>query len=187
MVSTLTALLLALSAGRDTTIMLGQAERDLTGDGKPEVLQLVGTGKTVDSLDVVLSISSNGAILYRTRLAPITRRVGFDADRRMRSRPEHRAFLAQFGGWFFHKDKFLPVAEFIAAWRTQAPGRLAEVPENIARDGGFLPDSARAQSIWREIQDAAVTIFEFSAGGDAVTALGWSARTGRFYRLIECC
>ena len=187
MVSTLAALFLALSAQPDTTVVLGRADRDLTGDGKPEVLQLVGTGKTIDSLEVVFSISSEGAILYRTRLAPITRRVGFDADRRMRSRPEQRAFLAQFGGWFFHKDKFLKPSEFTSAWKSQAPGRLADVLENIARDGGFFPDSARAQSIWREIQDTGVTIFEFSAGGDAVTALGWSARTRRFYRLIECC
>ena len=187
MASLLNVVLLALAASRDTTVLLGKAERDLTGDGKPELLQLVGTGKTVDSLEVVLSISSDGAILYRTRLAPITRRVGFDADRQMRSPREQREFLTQFGGWFFHKDKFLVPAEFISAWKAKAPARLAEVPENIARDGGFFPDSARAQLIWREIQDAALTIFEFSAGGDAVTALGWSAATRRFYRLIECC
>jgi hypothetical protein len=187
MVSILTALLLASSIGRDTTVVLGRLERDLTGDGKPEVLQLVGIGKTIDSLDVALSISSGGKILYRRSLAPITRRTGFDADGRMRSHVEQGKFLAQFGGWFFHKDKFVRPAEFISAWRSQAPDRLAEVPKNIARDGGFFADSARGQAIWREIQDAAVTIFEFSPGGDAVTALGWSAQNRRFYSLIECC
>jgi len=32
-----------------------------------------------------------------------------------------------------------------------------------------------------------VTIFTFSPGGDAIVAIGWSARAGRFYRLLECC
>jgi hypothetical protein len=30
-------------------------------------------------------------------------------------------------------------------------------------------------------------IFTFSPGGDELVAIGWSARAGRFYRLLECC
>src|SRR5688500_11950377 len=36
----------------DTVIVLGMVERDLTGDGQPEVLRLTGVGQSTDSLDV---------------------------------------------------------------------------------------------------------------------------------------
>ena len=47
----------------ETTIVLGRVERDLTGDGKPELLRLIGRGRTIDSLDVTLTIEANGKIL----------------------------------------------------------------------------------------------------------------------------
>jgi hypothetical protein len=187
MISGLTALLLSMSASLDTTLVLGRVERDLTGDGKPEVLRLVGTGKTIDSLDVTLSIESLGATIYRIRLAPVTRRVGFDGDRRMRSPAQQRAWLADVGASFFHRNKFLRPIEFIASWRAQAPGHVAEIPGVIARDGRFFPDTVRAAAIWREIEAGTGTIFEFSPGGDGIIALGWSKLDARFYRLVECC
>jgi hypothetical protein len=171
----------------DTTVVLGMVERDLTGDGKPEVLRLVGTGKTIDSLDVTLSIVSVGKTVYHMSLAPLTRRVGFDADRRVRSLAQQREWIAEFGRWFFGDNKFVRPAGFLSSWGSQAPRRLAEIPEYIARDGAFYPDTVRAKSIWTEIQRSGVTIFEFSSGGDAVIAIGWSARDGRFYRIMECC
>jgi hypothetical protein len=60
----------------DTVVVIGTTERDLTGDDRPEILRLVGVGRTVDSLDVTLSIESAGRTVYRARLAPITRTVG---------------------------------------------------------------------------------------------------------------
>ena len=48
----------------DATIVLGMIERDLTGDGKPELLRVVGVGPTIDNLDVTFTVENDG-------LAPI--------------------------------------------------------------------------------------------------------------------
>jgi hypothetical protein len=188
MISVFSVLLVsAVAMQSDTTVVLGMVERDLTGDGKPEVLRLVGTGKTIDSLDVALSIESFGKTVYRMSLAPLTRRVGFDADRRMRTHAQQRKRVAEFGRWFFGDNKFLRPAAFLSSWGSQAPGRLAKIPEYIARDGAFYPDTVRAKFIWSEIQRSGVRIFEIASGGDAVVAIGWSGRDRRFYRVMECC
>ena len=150
-------------------------------------MRLVGVGKTIDSLDVTLSIESSGTTVYRATLAPLTRRVGSDADQRFRSPAQQRAWVADFGRWFFSDANFKRVPEFVSSWRDQAPRRLAKIPEYIARDGGFYPDTARGTAVWREMQRSAITVFEFASGGDAIIAIGWSAHDGRFYRLLECC
>lgn len=71
---------IALGAAADTTVLIGRAERDLTGDGKPEVLQLVGVGRTIDSLDVTLTITSGGRTIFRSGFAPLTRRISPGGD-----------------------------------------------------------------------------------------------------------
>jgi hypothetical protein len=209
------ASIVALQA--DTVVVIGMAERDLTGDNQPEILRLVGVGRSVDSLDVTLSIESAGRTVYRARLAPMTRTVGFDRSRRKLSRAQHRERLREFGKWFFGAGKFKRPPEFVKSWREQAPRQLAEIPSLIDRErrsstivdslvalghspieanrraqsvvvrSASLADSVRAVATWNEIQESGVTLFEFSAGGDHVTAIGWSARDRRFYRLLECC
>lgn len=209
------ASIVALQA--DTVVMIGMAERDLTGDGQPEVLKLVGDGRSVDSLDVTFSIESAGVTVYRTRLAPMTRTVGFGRSRRRLSRAQYREQRAEFGKWFFGPTKFKRPPEFMKTWGGQASGRVAQIPGVIARDRKFstsvdslvalgrspmeaertaqsvvlhsvsAADSIRAVATWKEIQESGLTLFEYSAGGDHVTAIGWSARDRRFYRLVECC
>jgi hypothetical protein len=200
----------------DTVVVIGMAERDLTGDGQPEVLKLVGDGRSVDSLDVTFSIESAGATVYRARLAPMTRTVGFDRSRRRLSRAQYREQRAEFGKWFFGPTKFKRPPEFVKTWGGQASGRVAQIPSVIARDRKFnttfdslvelgrspieaertaqsvlrfvsAADSIRAVATWKEIQESGVTLFEYSAGGDHATAIGWSAQDRRFYRLVECC
>ncbi len=187
MISAISALLLSAMPMRpDTTIVLGIVGRDLTGDGRPEVLQLVGTGKSLDSLHLTLSIEAAGKVIFTTAVAPLTRRVGFDADRRMRTSAQQRQLVSKFGRLFFADEKFVSPVAFTAAWG-QSTRRLAEVPVHIARDGRFYPDTARARSIWDEMQRTTIAIFEFSSGGDAIVAIGWSPRDRRFYRIMECC
>ena len=113
--------------------------------------------------------------------------MGFDADRRVRSSKEQRAYLAELGRTFFADVKFSPALVFVTRWRGQAPGRADEIPKVIARDGGFAADSLRGARIWNEVQRARLTIFEFSPGGDEIVAIAWSSADGRFYRLIDCC
>lgn len=170
----------------DTSIVLGLVERDLTGDGKAEVLRVVGVGTTVDNLDATFTIESAGRTIFRFTLEPLTRTVGFDRGRRPISEEEQRARVKEFGRWFFAHEKFRRPTEFVESLRGMAPGRVAEIPDVIARDR-HAADTRDASVIWEEILQSPVTIFTFSPGGDAIVAIGWSARAGRFYRLLECC
>ena len=151
----------------DVTVVLGHAERDLTGDGKPEILRVVGIGPTIDDLGVTFTIESAGRTIYRYDMGRMTRTVGFEA-------------------WFFGKEKFQRPQEFIEYLRASAPGKVADIPRVIDDDqqaSATVPGSV----IWDEIQNAPITIFTFSPGGDRIEAIGWSARAGRFYRLLDCC
>lgn len=189
-VRVLTVALLLMTSIRwlrpDTTVVLGLVERDLTGDGKPETLRLVGVGPTTDHLDVTFTIESAGKIVYRFKLVPLTRSVGFDAGRRRLSAGQHRARVEKFGQWFFGNEKFQRPAGFVDGLRAMSHTGVADIPAAIARDR--QPSETReGDQIWNEIRNSPVTIFTFSPGGDAVVAIGWSARAGRFYRLWECC
>jgi hypothetical protein len=201
----------------DTTVSLGRVERDLTGDGQPETLRIVGTGISIDSLDVTFYIESSGRVLFQRRLAPVTRSQGFGSRRRRLSDAEYRDRLETYARWFFDAGKFMQPEAFIEFVQRNAPGRLAAVAHVIERSrkeqlvidslvaSGFAPhdaekvaptlvarrgapyDTARAVSTWEEIQRTGVTVFSFSHAYDAVAAIAWSARDRRFYRLFECC
>ena len=168
----------------DTTAQLGTVTRDLTGDGVPEILSLIGRGPTVDSMEVTFSITSAGGPLYDTRWQ-ITRTVGFDAGRRQLSAAEHRARLNELGPWFFDDRKFKSPSSFVADLLKSARLHVDLIPSVIARQGSG--DSARARTIWEQMQASPIIIFEFSPGGDAIRALGWSTGDKRFYQLLECC
>jgi hypothetical protein len=170
----------------DTTVLLGLVERDLTGDGELEILRVVGVGPTTDNLAVTFTIESAGRTIYRFELAPLTRTVGFDAGRHVVSAEEHRARIKEFGRWFFAEEKFQRPAEFLEGLRGSARGRVAEIPEVIARDRQ-ASDTRAGSVIWQELLESGVTIFTFSPGGDTIVAVGWSAQADRFYRLLECC
>ena len=191
----------------DTVVILGMVERDLTGDGRPEVLRLTGVGQSTDSLDVTFVIESSRDTLFRTRLLPLTARS------RKLSAVDHRAQLDQFGGWFFGDGKFARPAAFVEQRGGETSRRMADIPYVIARDrrrqliDSILAaghpaseaernaqslsreglDSADAVDAWEKIRSSGVTVFTYSPGGDMVTAIVWSARDRRFYRLWECC
>ncbi|HKS07243.1 MAG TPA: hypothetical protein VJR92_13130 [Gemmatimonadaceae bacterium] len=170
----------------DTTIVLAETNRDLTGDGKPELLRLVGVGRTIDELDVTFMITSEGRVLYQMRFVPITRRIGFDATRRMRTAAQHRAHLAEYRTNFFAELKFKSPAGFVEDLRTSAEAHARQIPAVVASDRP--PSETRTgNEIWDEISGAPIIVFTFSPGGDRMMALGWSNRGGRFYSLIDCC
>lgn len=215
--SVIAVLVSIMAVQADTVVILGMVERDVTGDGRPEVLRLVGVGESVDNLDVTFSIEFSGRIVFQTPLSPMSKTVGVGAGRRELSSSEHRARLKEFSDWFFGDAKFKRPDEFVAEWRRQAPAHVPRIPEVIDRDrryqlavesliatgysraeaerrapsllggGGAADDSARAVGIWQEMQSTGVTVFEFSPGGDGLTAIAWSVRDQRFYRLVACC
>jgi hypothetical protein len=182
----LTAIASLVFSLADTTVVLGHREHDVTGDGTSEILRVVGTGRSVDSLDVTFFIVSGVDTVYRARLAPLTRTVGFDRGRHTVSADEHRRRLAEFGGWFFDTGKFVSPAAFVDEVRGMASGRLAEIAAVIERDRP-RSDARSGAVIWEEIRQAPVAVFTFSPGGDAVYAIAWSPSAQRFYRIFECC
>ena len=68
-------------------------------------------------------------------------------------------------------------AEFVDSLRASAPGRLAEIPDVIARHRQDS-DPRSGGAIWDEILKSPATIFTFSPGGDAIVAIGWSTCGG---------
>jgi hypothetical protein len=170
----------------DTTVVLGHAERDLTGDGKPEVLRVVGVGPTIYDLGVTFTIESAGKTIYRYDMGRMTRTVGFDGGRHVISEEQHRTRIKEFGPWFFGKEKFQRPQEFVEFLRASAREHIAQIPNVIASDQ-HASETVSASVIWEEIQQSPVTIFTFSPGGDRIEAIAWNARAGRFYRLFACC
>jgi hypothetical protein len=175
---------LALQA--DTTVVLGHAEKDLTGDGKPEILRVVGVGPTIYDLSVTFTIESAGKMIYQYNMARMTRMSGDTEGGKMRTPAQHRAQLKEFGPFFFDERKFTRPQEFVEFLRTSARRHIAEIPKVIEGDRQ-ASDTVPGSVIWEEIQQAPVTIFRFSPGGDRIVAIGWHARTGRFYSLLSCC
>lgn len=171
---------------RDTTVVLGLVERDLTGDGEPETLRVIGVGRTIDHLEPTFTIESAGRTIYLFKLAPLTRTVGFDAGRQVISAEQHQVRLKEFGRWFFAEEKFQRPAEFVERLRAMARLLVPEIPDVIARDRQ-ASDARDGSEIWEEILKSPVTILTFSPGGDTIVAIGWSVQAGRFYRLLECC
>ena len=176
--SALIGSMMALQADKPVTV--GQIERDLTGDGEPEILRLVGVGPTMDNLSVTFVIESAGRTIYRFQLAPLTRGAGVLAAE------DPRARIKDYERWFFGEEKFQRPEEFVDSLRVQARERALQIADVIASDRQ-ASDTVAGRVIWDEIRNAPVTIFTFSPGGDAIVAIGWNARAGRFYRLLDCC
>ncbi len=181
------AVMLAIgTAASDTVVRLGTVRRDLTGDGVPEVLRLVGVGRTIDSLSVTFSIESAGQVLYADTF-PVTRVVGEPGLPRRMSTADYRAHLVGFGRRFFDAKRFMTPVQFLAELRRAARGHVAEIPDLIGSVRRARDDTTSGETVWQEIQRAAVTIFEYSTGGDRVTAVAWSARDRTFYHILQCC
>ena len=168
----------------DTTVVLGHAERDLTGDGKPEMLRVVGVGPSIYDLGVTFTIESAGKMIYRYDMGRMTRTVGFDAGRHVISEEQHRVRIKEFGQWFFDEKKFMRPQEYVEDLRAHARGHIAEIPNLIDRQAS---DSVAGSVIWEGMLNSPITIFTFSPGGDTIKAIGWHAPAGRFYDLLSCC
>ena len=183
---TLAALLMTstLAFQADTTVALGHAERDLTGDGKPEILRVVGVGPSIYDLGVTFTIESVGKTIFRYDMGRMTRTVGFDAGRRVISEEQHRTRIKEYGQSFFLERKFMRPQEYVEYLRAHARRHIDEIPRLIDRQAS---NTSRGSVIWEEMLNSPATIFTFSPGGDRIVAIGWHARTERFYSLLSCC
>jgi hypothetical protein len=185
------AIVLATSGAGDSVLTLGRVERDLTGDGAPETVSLTGVRVTADRVDVTLKIQSSERTLYSLTW-PVTRTVGYDRGRRRLSDSVWQAWLDDLGPFFFQPSKFMTPDGFVAMLGRNARLHIDQIPHVINRDRRRQQpdapgDHSHAVTLWAEMQRAGVTVFEFSTGGDGVTAIAWSPSEQRFYRLLECC
>jgi hypothetical protein len=183
---------LALSAARpDTVLMVASRSIDLTGDGKPEELQLVGAGPTIAGLELTFTILSGERLLYAEQIDPFSS----DGPRAVLTAAEYRDRLRRLGEMFFADDEFQSPAEFEASLRRMA----ARIPATIAMDLGrpAVPDpgatDARATmsdttgvgSIWQRMRDRQATVFRYQSGGDEVTYIAWNETDQRFYKVYR--
>ena len=185
---TLAALLMgsAVAVESQAPLVVGVVERDLTGDGKPEILRVVSDAETDGEPGLTFTIESAGKLIYRSRVALPSDGSRVNEGRKGLSADAQRIQLNEFAGWFFADEKFQRPDDFVASLRRQAPSAVTEIAEVIARDRG-ASDSRAGSLIWQEIRNGPITIFTFSPGGDVIVALGWSPHAARFYRLLECC
>ena len=175
------------SVAPDTTVVLASLEFDLTGDGRAEVLEVLGMPQSPDSVEVRLVIRTPERVLSEVPLAPPTKTIGFDAGRRLLSEEEYQERLDRFGTFILNHDRFKTATEFEGWLQRSAPHRVSAIPEVIARDSGGLVDVATGSRLWDAIRQRDGTVFQFSPGGDLVVAIAWSQPHKRFYRLLECC
>ena len=171
----------------DTTVVLGSRSVDLTGDGQAEILEVIGTQRSPDSLEVNFVIRSARGVLYEASLAPLKRTVGFDAGARRLSVADYQDLVDGYGEFFFSVHKFKTATEFENQLRRSAPRHVSAIPDVIARDSEGSSDRTAASKIWDSIKLRGGTVFEYSPGGDAIVAIAWSRTNQRFYGLIECC
>ncbi|MEQ9401338.1 MAG: hypothetical protein RJQ04_19385 [Longimicrobiales bacterium] len=188
MTPTLVAVLAGLLlAPADTTTVLHSVALDVTGDGRPEVLELLATAETPDSLEVVFVVRNHDGVLYEHPLRPLTRTTGFDAGRRELTAEAYRARVRDFGPWFFGAGKFRTAVALEAWLNESAPRHVAAIGRVIARDSEGRLDPAGGERVWQRMRARDATVFEFSPGGDALLAIAWSQEHRRFYRVLECC
>jgi hypothetical protein len=201
LLSLLASVVAAMAIPADTVLVLGSRSIDMTGDRRPERLVLIGTGPSIDSLDVTFQIESFDGVLYAASLRPITRVVASDGPRRVRTSAEQAEFVSRFGLEFFDEARFVPASRFLTELTREAAAHVPAIPSVIARHRvasrdhsvGRLEnvpastDTTGAGAIWSTMLAMDRIVFRFSPGGDVATAIAWSDRDRRFYRLLECC
>lgn len=183
-------------------------QRDMTGDGIPEVLQLTARGTRIDSLNVRFEIASRDRVLFE---AEWNTRGHFNWDRRTHSDAEVRLGTEAALESFFESRRFTEIGDFQSPMREPEDVPLAVInrqqryasildslviqgedsPEarQAAIQGRYAPpyESPRSKATWQAMLDRRVLVFAFSPGGDSVQTIAWSPLDQRFYELMECC
>jgi hypothetical protein len=199
MLSTLAVTLTLLGSMPDTALVLGSREIDMTGDGRPETLVLLGIGPSLDSLDLTFQIIADDRIVFAAAMRPLTRRIVADGQPRFRTPSEQLDYVAEYGRSFFADSRFVPAPRFLESYNrgTNPPSR--RIPDVIARhrvayranplgglDLGPAADTTGAGSVLQEILAGGRPVFRISIGYDNTTEIAWSRLDQRFYRLIAC-
>lgn len=179
------------SAGQDAAWYSRVVERDLTGDGTREVLEVRAVGDSSDSLTVTFRILADGREIYAHEW-PSRAYFGEDPGEEERRDAHVRSALARFFDRGFetvtNTHPFMG-APLPATWR---PSPQSDDPRQwIARaldeSGAGTGDLAEVQAIWDEMVERGTLGFAFSTGGEDRRRIAWSPRRGRFFVIWSCC
>ena len=178
--------------GQDAAWYSRVVERDLTGNGAREILEVRAVGDSSDNLTITFRVIADGREIYahewhsRTYFAQDGPADAERRDSRIRS-----ALGEFFDGGFdpvTHTHPFMG-RPLPAVWR---PNPESDDPrEWIARELGAAGrgpvDSAEVNAIWDEMVDVETLGFSFSTGGEDRQRIAWSRRSARFFVIWSCC
>lgn len=158
-------------AAQDTTVILAEHSRDMTGDGRVERLVLTAQGRLTDSLKVTLSIAQEGRVLFGDTFV-VDRSRGFDAERG----------VVTDAGWELRLGYY---RDFFADLRFTTPRELLEersLDPSLPPAG--VPLSPRT---WRALLESDRPVLKYSPGGDASRSIVWHEPTREFVDMHPCC
>ena len=133
---------------------------------------LRASGNPSDSLEMVLTIRSEGRELYRDSWI-VDRVIGFDAGRRVASDAEWESVRRFYGEEFFAASKL----ETPRAFLTEIRRDLDEIPWGVE----MSPEE------WSVLVRSDLPSFRYSPGGDRVIALAWNPASETFVDFLQCC
>jgi hypothetical protein len=178
--------------GQDATWFSRVVERDLTGDGTREILEVRAVGDSSDNLTITFRILADGREIYthewhsRAYLGPD---VPTDTERRD---ARVRSALGEFFDRGF--DPVTPTHPFMgrplpAMWR---PNPESDDPREwiaraLAAEERGTADPAEVNAVWDEMIGRQTLGFGFSTGGEDRRRIAWSPRHGRFFVIWSCC
>jgi hypothetical protein len=181
-----------------------EREIDLTGDAKPDTARLEAVGPSADSVQIVFTIRSGGATVYRNfwdgayALSAISeegRRAVPHRDSALRD--QLRAFLSKL------KIESLDRKELQRSWLSKTDD-CSEDPRNCialellddsTKKAGFttgrslvpLFDTAAVSGIVADMLAHPVPVVSYSYGSESEAKIAWSPAKHRFFTLFECC
>ncbi|HUF28694.1 MAG TPA: hypothetical protein VMM18_17065 [Gemmatimonadaceae bacterium] len=194
-------------AAADSIRIRHALERDLTGDGIPERLEVLATGPAYDSLDIRLTIRSlTDTLLYAARWRSA---LYFVYDDRTRIRDsviaervrEHLSDVLAANAfhrgppvlWQSERERNREVRESIRysvaedIWRERHGVPVGDTlpHQALAEIAAMQPPNERVDALVRELRDRPA--FAYFAGGEATYHIAWSPSERKFHVLFSCC
>ena len=182
-------------AGQEATWYSRVVERDLTGDGAREILEVRAAGDSSDNLTITFRIMTDGREIYTYQWHS---RAYFDQDgppdamSSERRDARVRSALAEFFDRGFdpvtHTHPFMG-RPLPPVWR---PNPESDDPRQwIARElgaaGRGVVDPSEVNAIWDEMVEGETLGFSFSTGGEDRQRIAWSRRSEQFFVIWSCC
>ena len=177
---------------------------DLTGDGQPDTARLQAIGPTVDSSQIVFTIRSGGATVYRNTWSSAYA-LSAVSEEGSRATPSADSALRSQLHAFLSKLKIEPLdrKELQQSWLNKTDD-CSEDPRNClalqllndsTKKAGFttgqslvpLFDTATVNEIVADMLAHPVPVVSYTYGTESQAKIAWSPAKHRFFTLYECC